>query len=209
MDRTLIVCSSTSGKLDHRHLAARMHCEKLGARVLLGTEISDVTLARNRTLSAALTHDAERDVLLLLDDDIVFTPTTSQALVDYARETGRPVSAVYGNAKGKLCLCGMNWDPKAKRKMVGLGCCAIPLLRLTEYANTLPDVEGPDETILKPLCQSSYVVDWEGKLKWCSEDFWLSRELGGFDLLPLAVKHLKTVPLFPDEITLQAIARPQ
>jgi len=198
MDKVLIVTPSASGRIDYRVQRAWKVCESYGARQLLGTECSDVALARNTVLTPALELDPSRDVFLLLDDDIVAPIDVVLKLVGYARKTGRPASAAYGTQHGKFCATKLDWNPNSQRWMTGLGCCAIPRAVLKGYAETLPVVLGPDDSKLLPFTQSRYVNDHAGALRWCSEDYWFCRAIGGVDLLPLPVQHLKVVPIIPD-----------
>lgn len=164
---------------------------------------SDVSLARNRLLSLALTNLSEMpniDMLLLLDDDIVFGPDDAAQLVAKARELNAPVSAVYTNIQGFVCAKRMNND----MYLTGLGFMALPVEALVELSERLEACEGPEGPIF-PFCTSGPALE-RGKRIWESDDFSFCRRLGGVGLMPLAVGHCKNVPLYPDEDTIKRVA---
>src|SRR5690606_2490769 len=130
MDRTLIVCASHHGvELDTAQCIAAL--EQRGARVLTSTGIADVALARNDVLTRALAlvqraraHDeqAAPDVLLLVDDDMVWTPEAAAELARLARQTEHPWSGAYATKDGHLAATPLDWDAHRTDglRMVGL-----------------------------------------------------------------------------------------
>jgi hypothetical protein len=177
-----------------------------GALVSFSRGHSDVSLGRcaelTRALDDAINHDFNpmKRVFLLVDDDMHFRPTDALELIRHARETGTPSSAVYGNAGGRVCAYkgdGVQWE-------VGLGLCAVRMDRLLKLAETLGRVRcGMNAKGIHPFaCSGLHPSIPE---RWTSEDFWLSRNLGGFELLPIGAGHYKTYPMFPDEETVRKV----
>jgi hypothetical protein len=217
MHRTLIVCASHHGvELETAGCIAAL--EKRGARVLSSTGIADVALARNHVLTLALSHigaerakgDTAPDVLLLVDDDMVWTPEAAAKLVSLARESGEAWSAAYATKDGHLAATPLDWNAHRTDglRMVGLGFCAVRVARLESLARRLGAVVGPKGTQVVPFCESRTVTpEHDGIPRWCSEDYWLCRALGGVRLAPyVAAGHLKKVPLWPDSETLKLLA---
>jgi hypothetical protein len=172
-----------------------------GALVLLETGSSDVAFARCRALSWAcetLREYPERDVVLMLDDDMEVPAETAQRLVDEARSLGRACSAVYATLNSKVAAA--RWHERPGLWLVGLGCVAIPralLLELEERAESF-EVNG----------RFYSAFTWSGPEdgSWVAEDFRLSKNLGGVRLCPLAVGHIKKGALWPDDETLARLA---
>src|SRR5690242_21636887 len=122
MKNTLIVMSSNR-ELETATKATLQNLSDLGAMVLLETGSSDVAFARCRALSWAcekLREHPERDVVLMLDDDMEVPEETARALVDKARELGRACSAVYATLTSKVAAS--RWPGHPGLWLVGLGC---------------------------------------------------------------------------------------
>jgi hypothetical protein len=172
-----------------------------GALVLLETGSSDVAFARCRALSWAcetLREYPERDVVLMLDDDMEVPAETAQRLVDEARSLGRACSAVYATLNSKVAAA--RWHERPGLWLVGLGCVAIPralLLELEERAESF-EVTG--------RFYSAFTWSGPEEGSWVAEDFRLSKNLGGVHLCPLAVGHIKKGALWPDDETLARLA---
>lgn len=213
MDRTLIVCASHYG-LELQTQACVTALQKHGARLLSATGVADVALARNQVFTAALQSIAREnlptDVLLLVDDDVVFDLNAATKLVSLARETGEAWSAAYATKDSMLAATPLDWNAARLDglRMVGLGLCAVPLGKFTELAQKLGAVVGPSGQGVIPFCQCRVVVPEHDKVpRWCSEDYWFCRAIGGVRLAPhVAAGHLKTVPLWPDAETLRRLA---
>ena len=173
----------------------------LGALVLLETGSSDVAFARCRALSWAcetLRSYPERDVVLMLDDDMDVPTATAQDLVDQACALGRPCSAVYATLNAKVAA--VRWPEAPGLWLVGLGCVAIPralLLELEERSESF-EVNG--------RFYSAFTWSGPENGSWVAEDFRLSKNLGGVELCPLAVGHIKKGALWPDDETLARLA---
>ena len=173
-----------------------------GALVLLETGSSDVAFARCRALSWAcetLREYPERDVVLMLDDDMEVPAETAQRLVDEARSLGRACSAVYATLNSKVAAA--RWHERPGLWLVGLGCVAIPralLLELEERSESF-EVNG--------RFYSAFTWSGPEEGSWVAEDFRLSKNLGGVHLCPLAVGHIKKGALWPDDETLARLAQ--
>jgi hypothetical protein len=138
-------------------------------------------------------------VVLLVDDDATFRVSDALELVTHTGETGRCASGVAANANGFIAAFrsdGMEWE-------VGMHFAAVRLDKVHELSKRLPRLRGSRAGGLFPFfCEGVHpsVPD-----RWTPEDFWFCREMGGFDLLPIGVGHIKQWPLYPDQKTLDAI----
>jgi hypothetical protein len=177
-------------------------------RVVRIAGVSDVCLARNRLLTAALDSFSDAKTVFCLDDDIVFEPSDMRRVVELSRWSGRPVSGVYGSISGQLCATRHpSLEPYEGKPtyLVGLGFCAIPMRRLLSVSAGLPRIQAGLEKIV-PFCTSS---PSECGTYWASDDYSLSRRLGGVILEAVGVGHVKAVPLRPDAESLIRIASGQ
>lgn len=187
---------------------------KAGAVLLVAEGHSDVSQARNHTLSMAcdlLRDHPERTVVLMLDDDMIVPRDVAAALATEALASGYACSAAYATANGKLA--GGRWyappecaDDRGqwrsgmiRRWQLGLGCIAIPTALLFELEKSSEsfEVEG------KILTQFTWSKAENGV--WVAEDFRLCRQLGGVALMGLGVGHVKKGEIWPDDETLAAI----
>jgi hypothetical protein len=166
---------------------------------------SDVAFARNVALSftcSAFDKNADRDVVLLVDDDMVFNLDQAREVCDVARKTRCPASAVYPTAISEMAA-SRQWAPPGKW-LAGLGFLAIPRENLLELARRSPSFVWRDNRTLYEFTNSAlHLVD--GQHRWYGEDYWLCHRLGGVNLLPIAVGHLKTVPLTAGDETLAKV----
>lgn len=201
MKNTIIVMSSNR-EIEAATKKTLQNLTDQGAMVLLETGSADVAYARCRALSWAcekLREYPQRDVILMLDDDMDVPAETAQALVDHARELGRACSAVYATLTARVAAA--RWADHPGLWLVGLGCVAIPralLLDLEERSESF-DMNG--------RVYSAFTWTGPENGNWVGEDFRLSKNLGGVDLCPLAVGHIKKGALWPDEETLAQLAR--
>ena len=180
---------------------------RAGAQLILEMGSSDVSQARNSALNAAckaLHERPELDCVLMLDDDIICPLGVARELVGEARSSGVACSAAY--ATGDARLAGSRWFQDGKpwadgrvRWQVGLGCLAIPraLLLELEQKSESYEVRG------RVLTMFTWSKAENGE--WVAEDYRLSRQLGGVNLMPLGVGHWKHGEYFPDDETLAAI----
>jgi hypothetical protein len=202
--KNTIIAMSSNREIETATKKSLQDLTDLGALVLLETGSSDVAFARCRALSWTcdmLREHAERDVVLMLDDDMDVPVETAQALVAEARRTGRACSAVYATLRSKVAAA--RWSERPGLWLVGLGCVAIPralLLELEERSESF-EVNG----------RFYSAFTWSGPEdgSWVAEDFRLSKNLGGVTLCPLAVGHIKKGALWPDDETLARLASPE
>lgn len=219
MKRTLVLVSYNR-PIQERTREALAHLTRAGAGYLTQSGCADVALARSVALTGACNalrqlneqhpsslnhHTKNRDTLLMVDDDMVFTLEQAQTLVDHSRATGVPASAMYATTLGTLAAARfktMQHDAGGpQRWLTGLGLIAIP-------AHALLELERDSETFSFTTDQKKHTAFTWSKAErgeWWSEDFTLCRRLGGVHLLPVGVGHLKTIPLYPDESTIAAI----
>src|SRR3954468_20022636 len=144
MKSTLVVMSSNP-EVEKQSRTTLQNLAGLGAMLLMETGSADVAFARCRALSWAcekLREYPERDVVLMLDDDMEVPVETAQALTDKARELGRACSAVYATLTAHMAAS--RWPEHPDLWLVGLGCVAIPcalLLELEERSESF-EVDG-------------------------------------------------------------------
>ena len=200
MKNTLVVMSSNR-ELEKQTRNTLQGLGNLGAMVLMETGSADVAFARCRALSWAcekLREFPDRDIVLMLDDDMEVPAETAQALADKARELGCACSAVYATLTAKVAAA--RWPDHPGLWLVGLGCVAIPRALLLELEARSERFEDG---------HSFYrAFTWSGPENgsWIAEDFRLSINLGGVHLCPLAVGHIKKGALWPDDVTLERLA---
>lgn len=206
---SVLIVMSTNREPKRDTKASLRTMREHGAALLMAEGHSDVTQARNHSLSMAcdvLRGSPERDCVLMLDDDMVVPLEVALALVSEALSSGFACSAVYATAGGKIAggrwraPSGGDWpDGLRKRWQMGLGCLAVPSRLLLELESRSESYEVPDRV----LTQFTWSKAERGS--WVAEDYRLCRELGGVRVLPLGVGHIKEGGLWPDEETLAAI----
>jgi|SRR6478752_4085887 len=215
MKKTLMVISTNRG-LHPQTLKAVRACRNAGARLIEQSGSSDVALARNHALSMAkraleLDEGKGIDTILMVDDDIVFSLNDAQRVVDRTRETGAPASATYVQQGGQLAASRMlpecaiaTGEPVIPMRPgswhVGLGFVAFSAAALLELAADSHEFSMRGETCWE--FTRSTAIDGA----YVSEDYCLSRRLGGVELLPLEVGHLKLTPIYPNEKLLSKVA---
>ena len=200
MNRTLVVMSSNR-EIEKQTRNTLQKLASLGAMLLLEAGSADVAFARCRALSWAcerLREYPDRDIVLMLDDDMEVPAETAQALADKARELGRACSAVYATLTAKVAAT--RWADHPGLWLVGLGCVAIPRALLLELEQRSESFELDD------LSYKAFTWSGPEKGSWIAEDFRLSINLGGVHLCPLAVGHIKKGALWPDDETLEQLA---
>lgn len=209
----LALMPSYSGTPDHecRSCLAQLRPQEL----LMQLGCSDVALARNRLFTSALDHCDKHpnvDQILCIDDDMIWEPHVPLQLVEVARQTGRPASAVYANIGGRIAaaqLEGLEPDRLGRPTwLVGLGFCVIPVAALRVVAANLERCSVSDGTVI-PFCTKGPQHKPGGGYYWESEDFSISRRLGGVQLEALEVGHVKRLPIWPNQETIEAIANGQ
>jgi hypothetical protein len=166
--------------------------------------LSDVALARNTVLTAVVDDPdcgEAFDVVLLVDDDMVFTLQDAERLIARARETGRVHSAAYSTADSRLVVTTWpEWlphkpGPKGELQfLTGLGFMAVPIAELRRLQLQRPRVRVSAEISIVPFCVSG--PDFEHNC-WVSEDHAFCRAVGGVLLEPICVGHVKKVHIYP------------
>lgn len=216
MKKTILVVSHNR-PIQDRTLELLASFTRMGVPQVTQKGCADVALARCMALSGACnalrnlnqqiseksitTRDQHFgrepfDTVLMVDDDMLFTPEQAQELVTSTRETGVPASAMYATTEGRLAAGKL---PGMDRWLTGLGLLAIPaaaLLALEADSPPFPLSNGIFKAFTSSSCHDG---------KWFSEDFELCLRLGGVHLLPMAVGHLKTIPIYPDDTTVEKI----
>lgn len=177
--------------------------QRAGALYIEQQGVPDVAFARCIALSevcnALRGPVPERDVVLMMDDDMIVDREAAEAVVTAARAEGVAASAAYATIKSTLA--GTRWkdSPISGRWLAGLGCLAIPKELLFKLEQQSESVE------LLGKVYSAFTWCGPEKGVWVAEDYRLSMRLGGVRMLPVAVGHLKPWPLFPDEETIEKI----
>lgn len=202
MNKTILVTSHARPIHEATITSIRPLCAR-GAMFLTQRNATDVALARNLALSgvcAALDEDPTRDVVLMVDDDMVFFEEAAAALVEHARSTGVAASGMYATTMGTLAATRLQ-TPAGERQLwvTGLGLLAIP-------AALLLRLRGESEPFMF-LEKKNYGFTWSaaGGGNYWSEDYTLCRRLGGVHLLPIPIGHMKMIDLWPDEETVAHI----
>lgn len=176
----------------------------LGAELRTAIGVSDIAGGRSWLLTVALEAAEEqgRDTILMVDDDMVFTPAQAVTLVEYTRAHGVPASAVYVASDGNLC--GRRY--KHGKWYTGLGFAAVPVKVLRALADTLPrGVWTEEHNTIYAFCESRMHVNDRGIHEWLSEDYDFCRKLGGMQLLPIAVGHIKPIPLYAPQADVERL----
>ncbi len=193
MKRTLFVYSSNRN-IPAEFQSSLQDSSQAGAAVAKWEGSSDVTLARNISLSIAceaLLQHGWVDVVLMVDDDMVWTVEQAQQVADRCRATQRPCSACYAMKDGRMAAYhdGKIWQ-------TGLGFLAIPRQLLLDMYVTSRLFKAADGRPVREFTKSGVEGnDQEGE--WKGEDFWLTRRMGGVELLPIGVGHIKQIVLYP------------
>jgi len=205
MKKTLLLMSCKDGweSCEKETKACVLALCKLGAHRVIESGSSDVAFARSRALSFACEalrgELAECDVVLMVDDDMEFSPEMAQEVVDKCRELRRPTSAAYATITSKLAAT--RWEN-------GLWCCGLGLFAIP--VPMLLELEARSESFeLGGRAYSQFTWSGADRGQWVNEDYRLCIELGGAVLLPLAAGHIKKVPIMPDDETIEAIAKGQ
>jgi len=177
----------------------------VGATLVSQTGSSDVALQRNISLTHAVNfvraESRPFDVVLMVDDDMVFGSRAAELVVAHCRKFGAVASACYALGNGDVAFERM---PNG-RYMGGLGFLAIPVATLVSLATNSPVYIADDgEEFWEFTTTGSELCD-DGKRRWRGEDYRLTRALGGADLLPVAVGHLKSKVVLPDRARFEAL----
>jgi hypothetical protein len=225
--RTIVVCSYNR-PIQEPTRRAILKLIEMGAGYMPQSGLADVALARNVALTGACAglrttntarkkhleelgltaseirerYEAEkRDMVLMVDDDMLFEPEQAQELIDHARATGVAASAIYATLASAIAGMRSPDSPEGERQRwyTGLGLLAVP-------AEALFQLERDSERFeLRIGTQTAFTQSAMNAGYWMSEDFTLCKRLGGVHLLPVSVGHLKTIPIYADEVTVARI----
>lgn len=206
MENTLLVCSSNR-QIDERTRQCIVALTRLGMPFLHQKGSADIAYARNLALTAAcdfLDKHPEMKTVLMVDDDMTFTPEQALDLIMHSRSTGVPASGVYGTLNG--IVAGIRHrNIKPQLWLVGLGLLAVPREKLMILRDASVRYETNDQSEFKHAYQFTWTgVDPETS-QWVAEDFRLCERFGGVHLLPIPLGHVKSVEIFPDESTLDQV----
>lgn len=166
--------------------------EHMGALYIEQAGTSDVALARNIALSLTLEvleKYPERDVILMIDDDMTFTTDDAVKVCKHAKKHFTATAGAYVNQRGQFA-----GKPISKEKWVmGLAFVAFPAKLLQLLRTQSAPIPHPNPG------QKNYAFTWTGEEnnQWWSEDYRLTQRLGGCEVLPIAIGHLKKLPMFP------------
>lgn len=219
--KRMIVCSSYGGISAETNLGIT-ECLKRGWASYSNIGCPDVALARNVSLTKALENVPEDPeyVILMVDDDMLFSCDEAECVCHLAQQFCRPVSGIYSTARGTIAatelvtelVTGSNETWERKRYLTGLGFLAIPApslysLALSSRVTTHDSMsivvftwtgprEGGDHISCRLIERSpgEYIVPD----MWMSEDYRLTLRLGGAYLARLGIGHVKRVPIRPD-----------
>lgn len=201
MDRVCIVVVTHRGLCDEtQESIAALKCPS----IIKLKGVSNLAKGRSVAFEQALqaTEGTAIDTILAIDDDMVFHAKDIVDLVDHSRQTGELCTGVALSQEGKLTarpLEPLVIIPGAPlRWLTGLASMAIPRHRMVRVRDSLPVVGGIVE-----WCQTGEHASYPGE--WFPEDFWFCHHFGGVVLLPVAIGHIKPMPLWPDERMLREI----
>lgn len=199
MKKTLVVMSS-NGEVEFQTRRALLDAIRDGAQMVEQNGSSDVAIARNIALTQAthaLLQDDSIDVVLMVDDDMVWTPDDAQAVVTLARSSGVAASGVcvaYNPFKdqkrpvAQLIQGSHLLAPWAS----GLAFLAIPRALLLSVADSSKGVTAGEISFLE------FVQSRSRDGKWWPEDYCLCARLGGVQFAPVRIGHIKKVALYPE-----------
>lgn len=209
MKNTIVVLSTNrETQRVTRERIAQMR--RVGAQYVEQSGCADVALARCISLTGACNalrmlnaqQDGRQfDTILMVDDDMQFELDQVQELINHTRAHNTPASAAYATMHGTLAASPIDEGYFARQLWkTGLGLIAIPATLLLMLEKKSQKFELRNGTYSE-FTHSRARPDGA----WWSEDYTLCERLGGVHLLPIAVGHLKTIPIFPDDQTIASI----
>lgn len=203
-DKVGVLCSTRHG-LSPETACSVDALTLLGARDLILKGISGFALARNIALTQAATiaRRHQVSVWLLVDDDISFGSEAAKQVCGHALELGHATSGVYLTSAGAPAC-----SPRAGgRAYTGLGFLALPVAQLWELeAHSEMLRSGAREfRVFTQSGPQGGIHNDEPWYRWHNEDYWLCERLGGVNVLPVPVGHVRPGMLIPDDRTLDAV----
>lgn len=207
---TIVCCNSYRGmqKQTEQCLKA-LTAGPDGAEMMTVTGCPDLAEARSLLLTRAMDRAKARafgkapaTLLLIVDDDMVFSREQALELLTITKVVGHPTSGVYSTSEGRLAA--QPWSDLPKRWLAGFGFMAVPIAKMREVEESLPLLQEGDHQI-RMWCGSGENPKRPGI--WCIDDYWFCLHFDGVRLSPIGVGHIKTVPLYPSDETLKLIAQ--
>lgn len=202
--QNVLVLTSSNRLMEHQTTVAIQDLINRGAGHIEQRETGDVSLARNLalTMAARALQNGPHEAVLMIDDDMVFSHEHARALVEHALLRDVAASACYVLSDGRLAATHLSGD----RWLTGLGFLCIPRSQLLSLvARSTPFRAhrlSEDWTIEFTRSCADLIID--GEPHWDPEDYRFTRSLGGVELLPIAVGHVKKRVLLPDQTKLAA-----
>jgi len=204
--KNVVVVRSSNRPIDEQCAACVANLVNCGATLVSQTGSSDVALQRNESLTRVVNFVRAEpalpfDVVLMVDDDMVFGTRAAGLVIAHCRTTGNVASACYALGNGDVAFERM----PGGRYMGGLGFLAIPVATLVSLATRSPVyVDDGGQEFWEFTTTGAELCD-DGRRRWRGEDYRLTRALGGVDLLPVAVGHLKSKVVLPDGARFEAL----
>lgn len=187
-EKVLIVVSTNRGVSNQTRVCIEALRAK-GAQYIEQQGCSDVALARNIALSQAVQELKGIETVLMIDDDVIFTVGDAEKIITSSQGKKLPTGGCVVTAHGKF-----SGKPLTKNKwLTGLSFLAVPANMLLELASRSKVVQLNDT--------SCYIFTWCGveDKSWMGEDYRLLQRLGGAQILPVRIGHLKLIPMWPAE----------
>ncbi|HLO20159.1 MAG TPA: hypothetical protein VK192_06665 [Sphingomicrobium sp.] len=203
MKDSLILCSTNRGVFQQTRKLINSLKDK-GALYMEQSGTSCVALARNLALTTAcqaLDEAPCAKTLVMLDDDMDAQAAVVQELVAMSRKLKQACSATYTTATGTI---SHSPAPQLGKGLwfAGLGMIAIPRAAILRVRDESPTFKVGTRIGVRAFTEAR-MIDGE----WSSEDYTLSRRLGGVVLLPIAAGHLKVQSLQPNHLQLDTVAK--
>lgn len=199
MNKTIVLCTTHRGMSDETYESV-VNSQPVAILKHKGSACIDIarSVSFDRAVDALNSPAcAEVDMILNVDDDMVFSPQHAQAVVDEARKRQHPVSARYATITRKVAAMR---SPTAAYRLpfTGLGFLAIPKPCLLFVAEQLDAQEGGRIGNVRAWCRTGEIAPFPGA--WSPEDLWFCNHFGGVYLSDtVTVGHLKTFAIVPKD----------
>lgn len=197
--KILCVCTSHRGLvLETRQCVDALACADIPTIMNIGC--ADIALARNMDITRGLERANEEgiDVLVLIDDDMVFNVEQVKQIAEHAYGADHPVSGIYIMKNRDLVVWRI---PDTKLFVGGMGFMAVSVKLLNERVKTLKKFTWKDSWAYE-FCVAGPV---DGV--WRQEDKCFCEVFGGVELAPIIVAHMKVMPMMPDRPSMERILR--
>lgn len=201
MKSTIVLCTTHRGMSDETYESV-VNSQPVAIMKHKGSACIDI--ARSVSFDQAVNAlnaptCAGVDMILNVDDDMVFSPQHAQMVVDEARKRQHPVSARYATITRKVAAMRSPLGfEKYPLPFTGLGFLAIPKACLLFVAEQLDATEGGRIGNVRAWCRTGEVPAFPGA--WSPEDLWFCNHFGGVHLSEtVTVGHMKTFAIVPKE----------